>query len=291
MAKKTYYFTHDYNAKSDDKIKKLIRKHGILGYGIFWSLVEDLYNNENSLNLDFETIAYDMRVDVDIVKSVVNDFSLFLVVENCFSSKSISERLAFRDEKSEKARQSALKKWEITENNKIIPLHDSLPIDSIAQTHVQNDAIAQDINANAYIIDAIASKSDANLPKSDAIKERKGKEIKEIKENSNEKEISQINAFALKFDYFESNLLEKELLASDVWHEDVSRYLKTKSVFYIPLELKQKIPEFMLTLKSKGKFPITLSDAKSYFTNWIPFLTKKSNITALDYEIGKPKTK
>ena len=43
--KDTFYFPHDYNSRTDEKIKLLIRKHGIEGYGIFWAIVEDLYNN------------------------------------------------------------------------------------------------------------------------------------------------------------------------------------------------------------------------------------------------------
>jgi len=45
MPKDTYYFSHDYNCRNDEKIKRLLRKHGMCGYGIFWSIVEDLYNN------------------------------------------------------------------------------------------------------------------------------------------------------------------------------------------------------------------------------------------------------
>ena len=44
MAKETFYFSHDYNARNDIKIKKLILKHGFCGYGIFWAIIEDLYN-------------------------------------------------------------------------------------------------------------------------------------------------------------------------------------------------------------------------------------------------------
>ena len=41
MPKDTFYFSHDYNARNDEKIKRLIRKHGMQGYGVFWSIVED----------------------------------------------------------------------------------------------------------------------------------------------------------------------------------------------------------------------------------------------------------
>ena len=47
MPKDTFYFSHDYNARNDEKIKMLIRKHGMIGYGVFWAIVEDLYNIKN----------------------------------------------------------------------------------------------------------------------------------------------------------------------------------------------------------------------------------------------------
>ena len=77
MAKDTFYFSHDYNSRSDEKIKLLIRKHGIEGYGIFWAIVEDLYNNANALRLDSDGISFDLRVDKNVIDSILNDFDLF----------------------------------------------------------------------------------------------------------------------------------------------------------------------------------------------------------------------
>jgi len=145
MSKDTYYFSHDYNARADDKIKGLIRKHGMVGYGVFWSIVEDLYNNANALQLDYEGIAYDLRVDAEMVKSIINDFDLFCFENGSFGSYSIEKRLDERNSKSEKARQSAFKRW-----NKIKADANAMP------THSEGNAI----------------------------KERKGKEIKDIKENN-----------------------------------------------------------------------------------------------------------
>lgn len=109
--KDTFYFSHDYNARLDDKIKLLIRKHGMLGYGVFWSIIEDLYNNANALRLDYTGIAYDLRVDENVIKSVINDFDLFVINDIFFGSASVQSRLEKREEKSQKARESAFKKW------------------------------------------------------------------------------------------------------------------------------------------------------------------------------------
>jgi len=142
MPKDTFYFSHDYNARNDEKIKRLIRKHGMIGYGIFWSIVEDLYNNANALRTDYEGIAYDLRSDSDLVASVVNDFDLFIFNGDYFGSNSVQERLEQRNDKSAKARKSASYRWE---------------------------------NANA-----LQTQSDSNAKKERKGKEIKGKEIKEI---------------------------------------------------------------------------------------------------------------
>jgi hypothetical protein len=162
MKNNSFYFSHDYNVRTDIKIRKLIQKHGYLGYGIFWALVEDLYNNANALPTDCDGIAYELRTQPEIVKSVIYDFGLFEFNDDFFYSNSVGRRLDERKTKSENARKSALKKWE-TSNS--------------MRTH-------SDRNANAEQVEC-----DGN-----AIKERKGKEKKEKEiENKNLKSIQETN--------------------------------------------------------------------------------------------------
>lgn len=151
--KDTFYFSHDYNTRSDDKIKSLIRKHGVIGYGIFWCIIEDLYNNANALRTDYEGIAYDLRADVFVVKSVINDFDLFVFDDEFFGSISVQRRLEDRSAKSLKARESALYRW-----NK------------------------KDTDANA-----MRTQCDSNAIKERKVKESKGDEIKEKKEKNKKK--------------------------------------------------------------------------------------------------------
>ena len=115
--KDTFYFSHDYNTRNDIKIKRLIAKHNYLGYGIFWAIIEDLYNNANALPLDYDCIAFDLRADVDIVKSIINDFDLFVFSDGFFGSNSIQKRLDERNLKSIKARESALNRWNKSDRN------------------------------------------------------------------------------------------------------------------------------------------------------------------------------
>lgn len=117
MAKDTFYFTHDYNSRNDEKIKSLLFKHGLRGYGIFWAVIEDLYNNANALQTDYERIAFELREDKIIVESVIKDFGLFVFEGDLFGSKSVQTRLEERDSKSTKARESAFKRWNKCERN------------------------------------------------------------------------------------------------------------------------------------------------------------------------------
>ena len=111
MSKNTFYFSHDYNARNDEKIKELIFKHGMSGYGVYWSIIEELYQNANALILNYERIAFELRTECELVKSVIHDFNLFTINDKNFSSLSVEKRLNERSLKSEKARLSADKRW------------------------------------------------------------------------------------------------------------------------------------------------------------------------------------
>jgi len=139
--KETFYFSHDYNTRSDQKIKRLMMEHGMLGYGVYWSIVEDLYNNANALQTDYKCIAFEMRCDTELVRSVIEDFDLFIIQGNEFGSLSVERRMNERSLKSAKARESANARWN---------------------------------NANA-----LQTQSDSNAIKERKVKESKGKESEE----------------------------------------------------------------------------------------------------------------
>jgi hypothetical protein len=152
------------------------------GYGIFWAIVEDLYNNANALQTDYDGIAFDLHTDSDIVKSIINDFNLFVIEGDTFGSISVERRLSDRNDKSEKARQSAFKRWEQSERK----------------------------------ADAMPTQSEGN-----AIKERKGNKGKDSKESKAEesKEEKEIE-FRKQVFSFQSQYSDKMLLAFfNYWSE------------------------------------------------------------------------
>lgn len=103
MAKDTFYFTHDYHARSDERIIKLRAKHHAEGYGIYWMLIEKIYEAGGRLAADFSMLAYDLREDEKIIKDVATGFDLFFVDKSGrLGSRSADRRLKDRAERSKK---------------------------------------------------------------------------------------------------------------------------------------------------------------------------------------------
>lgn len=115
MAKETFYFSHDFNARNDRKLIKLKLKYRQAGIGIYWSIVEMLFEENGVLPLsEIPTIAGDLREKEAVVLSVINDFDLFENDGKNFWSNSAKRRIDKRLEKSEKAKESIRKRWENT---------------------------------------------------------------------------------------------------------------------------------------------------------------------------------
>ena len=117
MAKETYYFSHDYYARTDRKLVSLAMKHGMAGIGVYWCLVEMLYEEGGAMPIEYERITFELRTDTNVVESVINDFGLFNHDDELFWSEAVIERLKKRSEKSEKARESIRKRWDKYEDN------------------------------------------------------------------------------------------------------------------------------------------------------------------------------
>lgn len=109
--KDTYYFSHDYNPRGDEKIQGVLFEMGWEGYGLYWGLIELLYQNDGYLQLQYKRIAFELRTDYDKIEKLINDFDLFMINENMFTSKSVLYRLKKRKEKSSQTRKAAKTRW------------------------------------------------------------------------------------------------------------------------------------------------------------------------------------
>lgn len=109
--KKTY-LQHQSNSFTDIKIIKMRSKLGIESYGIFWALLELLFNEENKLCIDdYSVLAFSLQCDADKLKSVIEDFDLFVIEDGCFYSKRLNNHIDTINSKSIKAKESASKRW------------------------------------------------------------------------------------------------------------------------------------------------------------------------------------
>ena len=112
MKKDVYYFQHDYNARNDPKIIKLMMVHGVAGVGIFWCIVEQLYQNGGKLPMEqLESIAFALHTDCKCIASVVQDFGLFQNDGESFWSESINTRLNKSKEVTEARKKAANARW------------------------------------------------------------------------------------------------------------------------------------------------------------------------------------
>jgi dGTP triphosphohydrolase len=112
MKKEAYYFSHDSNAKDDPKILQLRMEMGWEGYGLFWAIIEMLRNESDfRMRTHYKGIAFALQTHEDCIKKLINEFDLFELDEQYFWSESLLKRMELKEERSEKARESAKKRW------------------------------------------------------------------------------------------------------------------------------------------------------------------------------------
>lgn len=111
--KETFYFSHDYHARHDPKLVNLQMEFGMEGVGIYWCLIEMLYEQGGRLRpADYERIAFELRIDTELLKQIVfTDLFEGDKSGDYFWSNTVLERLEKREIKSQKARDSILKRW------------------------------------------------------------------------------------------------------------------------------------------------------------------------------------
>lgn len=120
MSKKVYketYFPHDRYARRDTKIRNLLahfrRESEIKAQAavcIYWWIVEDMHTDDYPVN-KLEAFADDYRCDVDFLKSILEDFELFRIEDDCYISDRVLRNIKEQEEKSEKARNAIRQRW------------------------------------------------------------------------------------------------------------------------------------------------------------------------------------
>ena len=117
--KDAYYFKHDSNARNDPKIKALMGKYGVEGYGRFWIILE-MFRESNGYKLEdkkylWDALAEQMHCSTSEVKTFIKDcadeFELFIQEDGYFYSPAFLQRMIKLDEIRAKRKDAADKRW------------------------------------------------------------------------------------------------------------------------------------------------------------------------------------
>jgi len=231
--KDAYYFSHDSNARNDQRLMKLRMKYGPEGYGIYFMIIEILRDIENyTLHIsDIESICFDIRSDNDKVLDVIKNYNLFEFEGDYFYSKSLSRRMEKLDRIKEIRRESG-KKGAIAKAKGMQVLKDETAnVEQVKQSKV--------------------NKSKANKSK-----------VKERKENKLEIPSS------LSFDSFWNLYDYKQLRpdCEDIWNGEK----KNKRGLLLDNEIRQQImdylPAYVENTYKDGDFP-QRKHPKTYLNN------------------------
>ena len=131
MGKKAYYFSHDANARNDEKILMLRAEHGWEGYGVYWVLIEMMFEAADTCLYHGKAkgIAIGHNIDITLLYQIINTCiaeGLFESDNERFWSESLMRRKAkmqeLIDKRSEAGKKGMAKRWGfdntvITEDN------------------------------------------------------------------------------------------------------------------------------------------------------------------------------
>ncbi len=127
MKKDTYYFSHDCNARKDEKILTLLVDHGYEGYGIYWALIEMMFENTDTAisRKLLKGIAYDLRLDLKVLNNVITtcyNVKLFEADKEKIWSNSLRRRKAewveMKKKRSEAGKLGMATRWSSNNNVK-----------------------------------------------------------------------------------------------------------------------------------------------------------------------------
>ena len=143
----TYYFSHDGNARNDSKILELRAEHGWLGYGVYWGLIEMMFEHSDTKlkHKDIKIIAMFNNVDITVLSDVINTCITAQLFESdgefFWSHGLLNRKGVFMDsikQKSEAGKAGMAKRWGNRPNNTL----DNAVITPIQ--HRNNDVITAD---------------------------------------------------------------------------------------------------------------------------------------------------
>ncbi len=155
---KKSYFRHDYNARNDMKLQSVITKHGAVGIGVYWIIVEMLYQNGGELPLDIaRNISVAYFTDFKVVESVIMDFDLFENDGNVFWSVRIRQTIDNTKKVSDARKAASRQRWSRKQEKPDVPEDVLKPEEQKKRTYFKPptvEEVAAYVKEKGYSIDA-----------------------------------------------------------------------------------------------------------------------------------------
>lgn len=176
---KKIYFSHDCDARNDERVTRLRIRYGAAGYGIYFMLLELLQAApEYTLETDYKALAFDLRVPACRIKAIVEQSGLFVLIDD--GKRFYSERLA-RDmgeqeklelRRSEAAQYAAAMRWDAENGTRTSSK-------GACESHQKTMRIASKTHANR-IENVCESHSEASGAKTEKEKEEEREKEKDL---------------------------------------------------------------------------------------------------------------
>lgn len=135
--KDTYYFSHDYNAKGDEKCEYMIHKFGLVFYGLYWIVIEKMHASaDGKLTCALMGgIAKAYNIEPELLADIYNEsikIELFLSDgEKYWSERVLRNKEMLDDKRAEKSvagRKGAAKRWGGSNKGIKLPALEAVPL-------------------------------------------------------------------------------------------------------------------------------------------------------------------
>lgn len=111
--KNTFTFPHDFGARNDPELQRLVFDYGPQAGWAYWVLVEMLYEQGGRMPVRcYDQVAYAAHVPTDMVRSIVEGSPLFGTDGSTFWSDRVSFTLKMKEERTNGSRTAAQARWE-----------------------------------------------------------------------------------------------------------------------------------------------------------------------------------
>ena len=228
---KKLYFPHEHYARNDPKLQELLMSQGVAGIGVYWCIVEMLYEQGGYMPLkSLKSISFALHVDSKDINDIVMNYDLFSHDEDRFWSNVVIRHITEMQAVSQRNRKAANKRW--NSNADAMQVHSKCNADAM-QVHSK-------CNADAMQVQCYKNKN-------------KNKNKNVVYNNNNSAVV------------VAAGLID-ELKSDETWKETMMmRHHLTNEI------LLRYIDDFALDLQCRGTEAehTTLTDIKNHINNWI----------------------